>query len=69
MGIGAAGPRTVSIAMVRDLYHGREMARIMSFAMMVFTMVPAMAPLLGQGVIAIWRTGRRSSWSTSPLPG
>lgn len=58
MGIGSAGPRTVSIAMVRDLYHGREMARILSFAMMVFTMVPAIAPLLGQGVIAIsgWQT-------------
>jgi DHA1 family bicyclomycin/chloramphenicol resistance-like MFS transporter len=52
MGIGAAGPRTVTIAIVRDLYHGREMARIMSFAMMVFTLVPAVAPLLGQVVMS-----------------
>ena len=52
-GIGAAGPRTVSIAIVRDLYKGREMARIMSFAMMVFTIVPAIAPLMGQGIIAL----------------
>jgi DHA1 family bicyclomycin/chloramphenicol resistance-like MFS transporter len=57
MGIGAAGPRAVSIAMVRDLFQGREMAKVMSFAMMVFTLVPAVAPLLGQGVIALagWR--------------
>ena len=52
-GIGAAAPRTVSIAMVRDMFKGREMARIMSFAMMIFTLVPAVAPLMGQGVIAL----------------
>ena len=37
-GIGSAAPRTVSIAMVRDLFKGREMARILSFAMMIFTL-------------------------------
>jgi MFS transporter, DHA1 family, multidrug resistance protein len=52
-GIGAAAPRTVSIAMIRDLFSGREMARIMSFVMMVFTLIPAVAPLMGQGIIAI----------------
>lgn len=50
-GIGGAGPRTVSLAMVRDLYKGREMARIMSFAMMIFMVAPAAAPLLGQWII------------------
>lgn len=53
MGIGSAAPRTVSIAMVRDMFKGREMAQIMSFAMMIFTLVPAVAPLMGQGVIAL----------------
>lgn len=53
MGIGAAAPRTVSIAIVRDMFKGREMAKIMSFAMMIFTLVPAVAPLMGQGVIAL----------------
>ncbi|NEY89008.1 MFS transporter [Tabrizicola oligotrophica] len=53
MGIAAAAPRTVSIAMVRDRFKGREMAQIMSFAMMIFTLVPAIAPLMGQGVIAL----------------
>lgn len=52
-GIGSAAPRTVSIAMIRDLFRGREMARIMSFVMMIFTVVPAIAPLMGQGIIAI----------------
>ncbi len=52
-GIGAAGPRTVSLAMVRDMYRGREMARIMSFAMMIFMVAPAIAPLMGQAIIHI----------------
>lgn len=56
-GLGAAAPRVVGLAIVRDLYSGRDMARIMSFAMMVFTLVPAVAPLLGAGVISLvgWR--------------
>ena len=56
-GIGASGPRIVSVAMMRDLYSGRMMARIMSFAMMIFTLVPAIAPLLGATIMmfAGWR--------------
>ncbi|MBC2835553.1 multidrug effflux MFS transporter [Paragemmobacter straminiformis] len=56
-GLGAAGPRVVSLALVRDLHKGREMARIMSFAMMVFMLVPAVAPFIGAGIIALagWR--------------
>ena len=56
-GLGASGPRTVGMAMVRDLYKGREMARIVSLVMMVFTLVPAVAPLVGQGILLIgsWR--------------
>ena len=51
-GLGAAGPRVASLAMVRDLYSGRQMARIVSFAMMVFTLVPAVAPAIGVAIIA-----------------
>jgi len=56
-GIGAAAPRVVSQALVRDLYSGREMARISSFIMVIFALVPAVAPLLGAGVISVfdWR--------------
>ena len=42
-GLGAAGPRIVSIAVVRDRYRGREMARVMSFIMTVFILVPVFA--------------------------
>lgn len=56
-GIGAAGPRIVGMALVRDLYQGRDMARITSFVMMVFILIPALAPSIGQGFIALggWR--------------
>lgn len=56
-GLGAAGPRVAVLAMVRDLYSGREMARVVSFAMLVFTLIPAVAPLIGAGII--WATGWR----------
>ncbi len=50
-GVGAAGPRIVSIALVRDRYRGREMARVMSFVMTVFILVPVFAPAVGQGIL------------------
>jgi len=40
-GLGAAGPRIVTLAIVRDLYSGTEMARILSFVFMIFSVVPA----------------------------
>ena len=57
-GLGAAGPRIAAMALVRDLYSGREMARIISVMMMVFVLVPAVAPLLGSVIIqqAGWRS-------------
>jgi DHA1 family bicyclomycin/chloramphenicol resistance-like MFS transporter len=55
-GLGVAGPRTMTIAMVRDKFEGRSMARVMSFVMAVFILVPVIAPSLGQAVLA------RSSW-------
>src|SRR6056297_4079672 len=56
-GLGAAAARIVALAIVRDLYSGREMARLMSFVMMVFTLVPAVSPLAGSVVIGVagWR--------------
>ncbi len=52
-GFGAAAPRIVALALVRDLYSGREMARITSLVMMIFIMVPAMAPSVGALVISV----------------
>jgi len=52
-GVGAAGPRIVSVALVRDQFKGREMARVMSFVMSVFILVPVFAPAIGQLVLIV----------------
>ena len=52
-GAGAAGPRIVSVALVRDQFKGREMARVMSFIMTIFILVPVFAPAVGQLVLKI----------------
>ena len=46
-GMGSAGPRVASMAIVRDLFRGREMARILSFVILVFTLAPVFAPSIG----------------------
>ncbi|HEY5689220.1 MAG TPA: multidrug effflux MFS transporter [Yeosuana sp.] len=50
-GIGLASPRTLCIAIVRDLYSGDYMAKIVSIVVMVFILVPVIAPTLGQFLI------------------
>lgn len=47
-GIGLACPRTMCIAMIRDRYEGDYMAKIVSIVVMVFILVPVVAPTLGQ---------------------
>ncbi len=56
-GFGTAGPRIVSIAIVRDRFEGSAMARVMSFEMTVFIIVPIIDPALGQGMLFLagWR--------------
>jgi DHA1 family bicyclomycin/chloramphenicol resistance-like MFS transporter len=56
-GLGVAGPRIVSIALVRDRYEGRKMARVMSFVMTIFILVPVVAPAVGQAILIFsdWR--------------
>ena len=56
-GIGAAGPRIVCLALIRDRYAGREMARVMSFIFAIFVIVPTIAPALGQVILLVsgWR--------------
>ena len=61
-GIGIAGPHTVTVALVRDQYEGRRMARLMSFAMAVFILVPTVAPAIGQ--VILWLGGWRSIFGT-----
>jgi len=56
-GMGAASCRVVTLAMVRDCFDGNKMAKVMSLIMMMFVMVPAIAPLIGQGILLFsgWR--------------
>ncbi|MCO5090441.1 MAG: multidrug effflux MFS transporter [Bosea sp.] len=56
-GIGAAATRVLVVSIVRDCYAGREMARVMSLAMIVFLAVPILAPSIGQAIlwVAPWR--------------
>ncbi|MFC3061431.1 multidrug effflux MFS transporter [Paenirhodobacter populi] len=56
-GIGASAGRIVSMALIRDLYAGSDMAKITSFVMMFFILIPAIAPTIG-GLLALqfgWR--------------
>ena len=56
-GFGAAAPRVIALAIVRDRFGGREMARVMSFVMMVFIVVPILAPEAGEIILEFsgWR--------------
>lgn len=47
-GIGVAGPKIGARALIRDQYEGAAMARVMSLIMMIFILVPMIAPAYGQ---------------------
>ena len=50
-GIGLSAPRTISIAMVRDSFSGDYMAKIMSFIVVIFILVPVVAPAIGKLIL------------------
>lgn len=50
-GIALSAPRTISVAMIRDRYSGDQMARILSFVVVVFILVPIVAPTMGKWVL------------------
>jgi len=50
-GIGLSAPRTISIAMVRDSFSGDYMAKIMSFIVVIFILVPVIAPAIGKLIL------------------
>ncbi|MDB5703137.1 MAG: major facilitator transporter [Sphingomonas bacterium] len=56
-GIAVAATRVVTVAIVRDCYSGRPMARVMSLVVIVFMIVPVLAPTFGQFVLFFgsWR--------------
>lgn len=52
-GMANAAPRVVAIAVVRDVYGGRRMAEVMSFVMLVFIVVPVIAPGVGGAFLLV----------------
>lgn len=57
-GLLAAGARVVTLSLVRDLFEGASMARVMSWVMTVFMAVPIIAPNIGYLILKV------SSWHT-----
>jgi len=53
-GVGLSAPRTVCIAIIRDLFEGDYMARIMSFVTVVFLLIPIVAPAMGKFVMDVY---------------
>ena len=56
-GLSCAGLSVVPAAIVRDHVGGDRMARLMSLIMMIFLLVPIVAPAIGQGIMYLfgWR--------------
>ena len=56
-GVSCAGLSVVPAAIVRDKVGGDRMARLMSLIMMIFLLVPILAPAIGQGIMIVagWR--------------
>ena len=56
-GVGAAAGMVVPRAIIRDLHTGHEATRLMSLVMLVFSVSPIVAPLVGSGLTVLfgWR--------------
>jgi DHA1 family bicyclomycin/chloramphenicol resistance-like MFS transporter len=56
-GLGAGAGPVVGRAIIRDLFQGPEMARVMSFAMAAFITAPIVAPSIGAAILSFgsWR--------------
>ena len=78
-GVANAAPRVIAVAVVRDVYGGRRMAEVMSFVMVVFIIVPVIAPSVGGAFLLVgsWHLifaflaaarSRRSPGSAPRLP-
>ncbi len=57
MGASAGGSRVIAVSAARDLYVGRQMAKVMSLVMIVFMSAPIVAPFIGQEMLKVmnWR--------------
>lgn len=56
-GAAISASRVVTVALVRDCYSGRAMARVMSLAFIVFMAAPVLAPMVGLALLQVgsWR--------------
>lgn len=56
-GVAGAGGVVLSLAIVRDLYTGTELARVLSSLMLVFGLAPVLAPVIGGQILRFtsWR--------------
>ncbi|SCB43641.1 MFS transporter, DHA1 family, bicyclomycin/chloramphenicol resistance protein [Rhizobium multihospitium] len=52
-GLGSAATRVITVSIVRDVFGGRLMAEVMSLIMMVFMIVPVIAPGSGQIILLV----------------
>lgn len=52
-GLGAASTRVVAASIVRDRYSGHAMAQVMSLTIMLFMVIPILAPGFGQLLLSI----------------
>jgi MFS transporter, DHA1 family, multidrug resistance protein len=50
----AAACAVVVRSVIRDMYSGRSMARVMSLTFIVFMVIPILAPTLGQAILVVW---------------
>ena len=50
-GIGLSAPRTIVISIIRDSYKGDYMAKVMSFVVAFFILIPIVAPAIGKLIL------------------
>jgi DHA1 family bicyclomycin/chloramphenicol resistance-like MFS transporter len=57
-GAAAASARVIAVAMIRDRFAGRHMARVMSLSFLIFMLIPMLAPSVGALILLFgpWQT-------------
>ncbi|BGI50738.1 MAG: Bcr/CflA family multidrug efflux MFS transporter [Arsenophonus endosymbiont of Ceratovacuna japonica] len=63
-GLSAAAASVVITALMRDMFCSNEFSRSMSFVLLVMTIAPLLAPILG-GMVMIWFSWRAIFWIIS----
>ena len=66
-GFGSAAGLVLARAIVRDISSGRQAAKLMSVMVMVFTLAPMLAPLVGAFLVA--NLGWRSAFAATTIAG